>query len=490
MRNKRKGSLAARVVEGTGWLYASRYGGKVVNLIATIFLARLLTQDEFGVAGYALVFIGFLEVLEGFGVGSALVYMKEREDSKNMAFWISVVFSLVLAMTTYFLAPLAGVIFNDPRAVPVTQALALIFPLTALRSVHKAILVRQMEFSRIAVPEFTKAGIKAFAAIGFAFFGLGSWSLIFAQIVSTFVETLIYWRINRWRPSGRPSIHTSSLRTLLSYGSGISGVNIIGFLLSNIDFVLIGRYMGAVALGTYMMGFRIPNLLIGQFIRTISQVIFPVFVHMNEQKSSMADGWLTATRYILIFTVPASLGLAAMAEPFVHVILGEKWQGAIGVVAAISIFGFCKSLSFNVGDVYKATGRVNLLFKLNLVRAVVTVPAMWFVTVNYLNITTVAWTHVAISLFMTVIQWVVAGQVLSVSLKSILASVGRPIFAGMVMVIAVMFCNTATETLSNELRLILGVSTGILIYCLMCLLILREDLNHAISVLRQKNNRK
>ncbi|MBX2883285.1 MAG: lipopolysaccharide biosynthesis protein [Granulosicoccus sp.] len=483
-------SLATSVVSGTGWLYASSYGGKVINLIATAVLARLLTQEDFGVAGYALVFIGFLEVLEGFGVGQALVFMREKDESRNMAFWIAVIFGFLLGIATYFAAPLAGVLFNDPRAVPVTQALALIFPITALRTVHRAILQRRMQFSLIALPEFSKAGVKAFAAIAFALFSLGAWSLIIAQLAASLVETLMYWKIHKWRPSLKIKFDRSVFKTLTSYGGGIAGLNVLGVLVNNIDNILIGRYMGAIALGTYMMGFRVPSLLIRQFVTTISQVIFPVFVHMNERKDSLADGWLKAIRYILIFTVPASLGLAAVAEPFVLAIFGQKWAGAIPVVAAISLFTLAFSTSFNIGDVYKAMGRIGLIVKINLFQAAILIPSMWYVTLKYQDIAFIAWTHVVVKVLMSILQLVIVGRVLSISLSQIARAMGTPLAAGILMCGCVLLCNEFTREWAEHWRLLAGIATGTVVYGTLAWFLLRQDIKDAIEVVRQGKRQK
>jgi len=485
-----RGLLAINTIKGTGWLYASRYGGKIINLAATVLLARLLTQEDFGVAGYALVFIGFLEVLEGFGVGQALVFMREDDDSRNMAFWIALIFGCLLGLLTYLAAPLAGIIFVDPRAVPVTQALAILFPITALRTVHRSILQRRLQFSRLAIPDFTKAGIKALAAMGFALFDFGAWSLIYAQILGSLVETIAYWRISDWRPSRQATFRRSALKTLTTYGGGIASLNILGVLLSNIDNILVGRYLGAVALGTYMMGFRVPNLLIRQFVTTFSQVIFPVFVHMREQKSAMGDGWLKALRCILIVTAPLSLGLAAVAEPFILTLFGERWAEAIPVVVAISLYTLALSTSFNVGDVYKATGRISLLVRLNLLQAVVTIPAMWWVTVYYADIAMVAWTHVVVLALMSVLQLSIAAKVLALPLSSIARAIAAPLLAALVMFAAILWCNSLTTSLAQPWRLMLGILCGVAVYAFMAWLLLRHDIQQARDLIAEhKRNR-
>jgi len=478
-------ALSSHVISGTSWTYASRYGGKLINLIATAILARLLTQEDFGVAGYALVFIGFLEILEGFGVGQALVFSGDDEKSRNAAFKISLLMGVLLGVLTYLIAPLAGVIFNDPRAISVTEVLALVFPITALRTVHKSILQRKLQFARLAVPEFSKAGVKAIAAIGFAIFAFGPWSLIFAQIIGSAVETAVCWRVNRWRPNLRVRLDMPSIKKLLNYGGGIAGLQVLGAILLNLDYLLIGRYMGAAALGTYMIGFRVPSMLVRQFISTTSQIIFPVFVRMNENRDSLAKGWVMAMRYILMFTVPASLGLAAVADPFILAIFGERWHEAIPVVIAISIYSLIVSVEFNSGDVYKAQGRVSILVKLSLLQAAITIPALWTVAVNMNSIASIAWTHVVLALIMTTIRLVVASRVLAISLYKIGEAISRPLACGLIMFIAVICCNYLTTEYTPFLRLSLGIFCGSVVYVILSWFVLGDDIRSAITAIQQ-----
>lgn len=479
-----KQSVSDSVISGTSWTYASRYGGKIINLIATAVLARLLTQEDFGVAGYALVFIGFLEILEGFGVGPALIYSGSDERSRNTAFRISVIVGIALGILTYLVAPLAGVIFNDPRAVPVTQALAIVFPITALRTVHRSILQRDLKFSLIAIPEFSRAGVKAIAAVGFAIFALGPWSLIIAQIVSSAVEAALYWYVNKWRPARHFKFEFSAAKNLLSYGGGVAGLQVIGAILLNLDYLFIGRYIGAAALGTYMIGFRVPALLIRQFISTTSQVIFPVFVRMNENKESLAAGWLVAIRYILIITVPASLGLVAIAEPFVIGIFGEKWRDAIPVVIAISLYSLIVSIEFNSGDVYKAQGRVYLLIRLSLLQAAITVPALWAAAVYLNTIAAVAWTQMVVVSVMTTIRLTVASRVLEVPFSQILKAMSRPLICGVIMLFVVLWSNYLTVSLPEVARLFIGIGCGAITYSALSWFVQREDIRQAISAIR------
>ncbi len=140
------GNLAATTLNGTLWSYASFFSGKLLVFISTIILARLLTQDDFGVMSYALVVMSFLDILSDFGIGQAVIYYKEDGNTPDTAFWLGLIISMIMLGITWIAAPLAGQFFNDPRAVMATRALALTFPVNAFGNVHNMLLRKRFNF--------------------------------------------------------------------------------------------------------------------------------------------------------------------------------------------------------------------------------------------------------------------------------------------------------------------------------------------------------
>ena len=145
-------NLTRATLRGTLWTYLSYYSGKLLVFISTVILARLLLKEDFGVAGYAVVVIGMLEVLSDMGVGPALIYHRDEPEAADTAFWLSLFLGTALFALTWLLAPFAGTFFNDERAIPVTRGLALTFPLSALSNVHRALLSKELTFGRKFAP--------------------------------------------------------------------------------------------------------------------------------------------------------------------------------------------------------------------------------------------------------------------------------------------------------------------------------------------------
>src|SRR6185503_2918869 len=273
LTNKRT-EFGIAAIHGTAWRYISYFSGKFMVFLSTIVLARLLAKDDFGVVGYALTAIAFLDVASDLGVVEAIVYYKEDKRTYSTAFWISLGIGILLFGLSWVLAPLLAIYFRDERVVEVNRIIALTFPFTALGSTHEAILRKNLAFNRITIPVFFRALTKGLASIVLAFMGFGAWSLVWGQLSGTLISSIILWIVTPWRPTFE--FDRDRAHALLTYGVKNIGIDFLSMILLNLDYWLVGRYLGVVALGVYTLSYRMPELLILQFARIVSQVIFPI----------------------------------------------------------------------------------------------------------------------------------------------------------------------------------------------------------------------
>lgn len=463
-----KTNFAAETLRGTFWTYAAYLSGKFLVFISTVILARLLTKDDFGVVGYALVTISLLDVLSDLGVGPALIYERENPKTADTAFWLGLLVSVGLFFLAWLVAPLAGLYFNDERAIPVIRVLALTFPISALSNIHDSLLRKNLAFKNRFVPDFARSVSKGIFSILFAVLGFGAWSLIFGQLAGTIITVLAYWKVLPWRPSFNFIRKTAN--SLLSYGINIVSVDALATLLLNVDYLFVGRFMGATALGVYSLAFRIPDLLITQFCNVISKVVFPVYVKMRSESRDLARGFLMTMQYVSIVTVPLGVGLALVSKPFVLTFLTEKWDEAIPVMQAISIYALLFSLSYNAGSLYKAEGHPETLTHLALIRLVLLVPALYWATTRIGTIAAVGWAHATVALLAGVLNLYVAGRMVRTSFKTILGTL-RPAFVSVAaMCVAVLWVLNVTASTSTLVQFLVAVAVGALVYIVVLML--------------------
>lgn len=460
--DKDNNRLMRATLQGTVWAYAATYSGKLLVFISTTILARLLLKDDFGLAAYALIFISFLDVLNDLGIGAAVIYHRDEPEVVDTAFWLNMATGITLYGITWLAAPLAGLFFNDPLSVPLTRVLALTFPLTALGNIHSSLLRKNLTFRRKFVPDVVKALGKGIISIILAWAGMGAWSLVLGQVGGTGLAALAYWWAMPYRP--RLRLKRTMARPLITYGSNIVAVDGLGTLINQADYLLVGRFLGAASLGVYTLAFRIPELLVKQFCGIVGQVIFPAYTQMKDDPQALSRGLLVTMRYMTMLTVPISLGLAAISRPLVLTAFSTKWIEAVPVMAAIAIYTLIRSLTFNVGAVYKAQGRPEILTWLSLVQLPVLLPSLYWAIKGPGTITAVAWTQVANALISGAANLIVAARLLKIPLRSILAVFGPSVASGTVMALIVWASVDALKSSPPLLQLLVGVLVGAITY--------------------------
>jgi O-antigen/teichoic acid export membrane protein len=478
----RQRAVAASSAQGAFWAFVSKYSGKAVNLVTVAVLARLLTQDDFGVAAYALVVIAFLEVT-GLGIGPALVYHDADDRGKSTGFWLAGLTGFVLYGLAWASAPLVGDYFNDDRAIDVVRVLALSFPIMGLGAVPEALLLKSLSFKKAFLPGVAMSVVKAVTAIILASLGFGAWALIHAQIAGAAAQLILFWVMldDPWRP--RLSFDRAFARKLGGYGSNIAGIEILGAWLLNVDYLLVGRYLGAAALGVYVIAFRIPELLIKELYGVLSRSLFPIYTKMKDDHRALGTAFTRTNQYVGAVTIPMAVGLWLVAEPVVVLAFGVTWTDAIPVIGPIALYTVLRSLYFNAGSIYKSTGRPGLLTKLNIGTALILTPALYFAAVRYESIAAVAWTHVAVTAVVGVVQLVIASRVIGFRLASLGRALWAPVAASAIMAGAV---TAAMQWVGGGYltQLATGVGVGVIVYGSILTMLQRTLFHEARQIIR------
>jgi O-antigen/teichoic acid export membrane protein len=457
-----KNRLAQATVRGIFWTYSSFYLGKLMVFISTVILARLLTKSDFGVVSFALLLIGFLDMINSAGIASALIYYQGDERATYSAFWLDLGVGILMVIGTWYLAPFAGNYFDDIRVVQFIRILAFVFLIDSLEDVPKVLLTRSLSFNVKFIPDTLQAVVKGSISILCAALGLGAWSLAIGHIAGALVSMITFWIIVPWRP--KFEITTNWIRSIFSYGGGIVITSILSYILVNIDYLFVGYFLGAAALGIYTIAFKIPDLLIIQFCSLVGKVIFPMYAKIKDDPDALNKAFLKTMNYVSLITVPIALGLMIVSKPLILTLFTDKWSEAIPVTRAIALYALFLSLAYNATHAYKARGAISLMTFMSAVRALMLIPALWWASSQIGSIEAVGWTHAVIAFIGGSINLIVAARVMDTSVWRIFITLRPSIVAGGLMSIIVIGALYISSSLPPWLQLIIGITTGLISY--------------------------
>ncbi len=425
-----RADLSRQAVQSTAWAYGSFVSGKFLVFISTIILARLLLPSEFGLMGYCIIAIQYLDILNGFGVGQALIARREQvEEAANAAIVVGFVSGMLLFGLAWFSAPFLAAFFEDDRITTLFRALAIVIPISAVGAVPSALIQRGMRFRAKFVPDIGRSVAKGLISIVLAWQGFGVWSLIVGQIAGEVAATVTLFALARWRPTRRFDRRVT--RDVMGFGSHIISIGIAGAIMMNFDYLLVGKVLGATALGLYTFAYRIPDLVIRNSNVVVGKVAFPLLAHVQSSPEELRLAYGTLLRYVSLFTIPAGIGLALIAPRFVDVFFPDRWAPATTVMQLIALSLAISSIGHLPGIIYKAINRPEILNWMSIVKLIATVGVLWY-CVGW-GIEGVAAGQVGLAVFFVVIDMVVVARVLGFGGMAMLKAIAPSLASTQVM---------------------------------------------------------
>lgn len=474
-------SLSRAAARGAAWSYATFLVSKGLALVSTLVLARILAPEEFGLIALALVFMGYLDIVNDFGIISAVIWRGgDVERTARVAFGLTLAVGAALSGASLVAAPVVAGFYDEPRLAGLLRVLSATFLLASFGSVQDALLRRAMAFRRRFVAEAVKAGVKAAVTVGLATAGFGAWSVVHGQLAGVTVGAVAYWLLVGWKPSF--TFDRRLARGLMGYGSQLTLLGLLAMAVSSVDQIAIGRRLGAAELGFYAVAFRLPGLLVLNSCSVLSQALFPAFARVRDGEGSMQGALLRAVQALAALTVPLGLGIALVAPDLVSVLFGERWEPATPVMRLLAVHTVLATLLYNDGDVYKATGRPSVLNALTAVQLALIGPIVWWSAGR--GIVSAAAAMVAISGLVLVLRAVLVHRLLGVSVRELGRALRPVLLSAGVMTGAVAVTRAAASAAPAGMRLAAAVGVGLVTYGATLGFSARQPMSELLSLLR------
>ena len=321
--------LTQRAIGGMLWTFSGTGVQVLIQLLAIMALGRLLTPAEFGLMGAATVIIACSQIVSQVGVGPAIIQRKDLTETHiRVATTLSWMLGTVLGALVFFGAPLIAGFYRMPELEPVLRAIAFLFPIDGMNTVAKAVLTRELRF-RLYIAIDVAAYVFGYAlfGVGLAWLGFGVWALVSANLAQVGVRTVLMFFASRH--SLRPSLDRQAAKDLLGFGFGHSMAQIGTLLSQQGDNLVVGRWLGATALGFYGRAYNLMVMPASAFGRIINRVLFPVMSQVQDERERLAGGYERALAIVAFISLPLSTFLWVVAPEFIALVLGPRWGGVV-----------------------------------------------------------------------------------------------------------------------------------------------------------------
>jgi lipopolysaccharide exporter len=455
-------AVGRQAVRGIPWSLGGYAVSRAMNLLTTVVLARLLTPEDFGLIAVALLALTVLNVLSDGGLTSVLVV---RQDFGRRALGTVLTLLLVaggvVSLLLVALAPLIAELFREPDLTAIVRAIAGISLLSGFYWFYDMLLQRELEFRKRFVAQLARTVAYGAVALTMAVLGAGVWSLVGGQLAGAVVVSVVLFVLAPYRV--RPAFDRGEAATALRAGHGFLLQIASSTVQDNLDYLVIGRVLGAGPLGAYSMAYRLSEVPYASIADPIARVTFAAMARMKHAGQAVGPMFLRSLGFTCMLTWPLGVLLSAAADPFTRAVLGDQWLVMIGPLSVLGLWAAARATETTVGWFLNAAGeagrngRIATYLLAPLALAV-------FIAAETGGTVAVAWVLVAQLVVTLLAQAAVAHRRLDVSSGSQWKAIRGLVVPAAACWAATRLVIEAADGLGPAAVLALGVAAGLAVY--------------------------
>lgn len=461
------------------WSFLGQYAEQLVLFLISIALARLLEPRDFGLIAMLGFFSAVIMAIGDFGIGNGLIQKKNATDTdKSTVFWVTIAMGLVMALIYWSIAGWVADFYKEPQLKLIVQVSALAMVFDSFTGVQRVLIKKEIRFKRLAI-------IRACATLGagvlgvvLAWMGCGVWSLVVQGMASTLLLSLGFWVGSSWRPSFCFSM--ASIRSLAGFGLNLFGANFVDYVVGRFDSLLAGKLFAADLLGYYSRASSLTRLPVQYAIAGIQRTLFPLFASISDDKAQMEAAYRKATDIAGLWVFAISFGLAAVAEPLIGTVYGEKWKSAVPLLKILALSGPFLTWTMIQTSLLLALGRARQIFQQSLARSVILIGGL--VVGSYWGLEGMCWGRFLTELVTVAMRCRDVEKALQLPWFSEPARMLRPLAASLVMLFAVWVCEAWIQW-SDPLELLVLVPLGAAVYLAVVSVTMRGALQQSLKML-------
>lgn len=479
--NQDNESLKTKTKKGLYWSAASNFANQGMRFVFGLILARLLTPDAYGVIGMLGVFMCVIQVFIDCGFSQALIAKQDRTQTDfSTEFFFNIGVGIVGYIILFVAAPFIADFYNMEILSPVLRVIGLGVVINSLCVVQTAQFSIRLDFKTPAKIGISTNLFSGIVGIIMAYFGWGVWALVFQQVFSGLLNGVLVWIFAGWRPTLEFS--KDSFKYLWNYGSKVLASSLIQQVYDNLYPLVIGKFFSARQLGLYSRAQGFASLPSSNISGILGGVTFPILSKINNDPPRVIEIYRRMIKTAAFIIFPLMLGLLAVANPLVKVILNQQWYGCIIILQLLCCALLWQPISYINLSILKVLGRTDIILKLEIIKRIVGILSI--VCSVPFGIVGMCIGYIILYLLCFLLNTVYISKVTQVPLRCYVVDILPPLVNSFMMSGLVMLSIYFVS--SNIVSLIIGVAIGVLYYYITSKLWLKEQLTDALSLIKNK----
>lgn len=474
-------SLKRKTVSGVIWSGIERFSVQGVQFLIMIIMARLLTPKDYGLVGMLTIFIAIAQTLIDSGFSQALIRKQNRTETDNSTvFYFNIIVGLFIYLIFYLTAPVVADFYQTPLLTSIMRVMSLGVIFNSLAVVQRALLTIRIDFKTQAKASLIAAISSGITGIIMAYKGFGVWSIVTQQLTNLGLNTLLLWIFAKWHPKEKFS--KNSFRELFTFGSKLLASGLLDTLYKNIYLIVIGKLFTASKLGYYTRAQQFSDFPSSNLTGILQRVTYPVLCTIQDDKEKLTHAYRKFLRISAFIIFPLMVGLSAIAEPFILLLLKEQWHFAATILQIICFAAMWYPIHAINLNLLQVEGRSDLFLKLEVIKKIVGIIILC-ITIP-LGLIAMCYGQIASSLIALAINTYYTGKLINVGFICQMKDLTPTLILVLSMWVIIYF-GIIPLCENSIIKLTTGIITGIIYYIGAAWIFKLQELKELLSILKR-----
>lgn len=480
-------SLRVKTIKGVLWNAFEMLGGKTVQIVITIILARILAPEDFGIIGLLVIFSELSKVILDSGFSQALIRKNDVNQSDfSSVFYFNIVVGTILYVALYLSAPYISNFYDYPELTNVSRVVFLSIFINSFGIVQNAKIVKEVNFKILANRAIIANLIAGAVAVYLAYIGFGVWALVWQMVLASLLGVILLWIYSKWLPSLKFSFET--VRSLFAFSGNLLLSGVFDVIVANIQGLLIGKFYTKADLGFYSQAKQLSSIPSQTLTAVIRNVTYPTLSVIQDNVKQLKDAYRKVIRIAIFVVTPLMLGLLAVGNNLIPFILGDNWKPAIDFFMLLCVTGAIFPLNSVNLSIILVRGKGKTYLKLSILKRIITIIAI-LLTIKY-SVLALVIGQVLATIINTIITMIYSGKEINYRFSEQIKDIGGIILISLIMAGSVFLFGHKVHIESYLWMLLSQAILGLVIFITITFLFkldVLEDLKGILVTIRNRN---
>lgn len=472
--------IKQKTITGVTWSAVERFSVQIVQFVVQIIIARLLFPADYGMISMLAIFMAIAQTFTDGGFANALIQKKDRTNiDYSTVFYFNISVGVLLSIIFFLCSGAISSFYNMPNLKPIIQVMSVNLIILSFQIIQKTILTIRIDFKTQAKASLIGVVIGGIIGIAMAYKGYGAWALVAQFTTINIIQTALYWFFIKWKPLRVFS--RDSFKRLFSFGSKILAANLLQTIYLNLYTLVIGKKYSATTLGYYSRADQFAQFPSSNITGILWRVTYPLMSEIQDDNIKLKRIYREYIKLSAFIIFPLMMGFAAVAEPFILLILTKKWIGIVPILQIISFYYMLYPLNAISTNLMQVKGKGDLYLRLEIIKKIIGIGLLFIslpMGIYYVcsSLIVYALINLGINIYYTskLIDFNINQQITDL-IKIFIASI---IMGGIVYTINL-------SSLSNIPKLGFGILIGGTTYTLLCYLFRIPELKTLIGIIKK-----